>query len=208
MIKTLKQFSLLFVFIFSMISAESKEDQYRLYVTMVDPEFHCFALSNNMVFNIPKKNWETTALPEVGTEVYITPWLRIIQERPSCNEGDFVVRYSQDSMKEPITVWMTKDSEQYGLSCISSEFVCTQPAGWLTPGVYQNVLTLSDGSKWTLDAKVGFTPGDRILMSKIKEEEYRIIDIDRVNVITLGNVYIAYEDTKAKPYVPVEIAQE
>ena len=75
MIKTLKHFFLLFVFMFSMVSAESKEDPYRLYVTMVDPEFHCFALSNNMVFNIPGTNWEIiAALPEVGTEVHVEPY--------------------------------------------------------------------------------------------------------------------------------------
>ena len=33
--------------------------KYRLHVTKVDPEFHCFELSNNLVFVIPQKNWET-----------------------------------------------------------------------------------------------------------------------------------------------------
>jgi hypothetical protein len=61
-----------------MVSAEIKEDKYRLYVTMVDPEFHCFALSNHMICEIPKRHWEKEALPEVGTEVYFYSDIRLI----------------------------------------------------------------------------------------------------------------------------------
>ena len=43
---------------FSVVSAEIKEDPYRLYVTEVDSEFHCFALSNHMVFNILERKLE------------------------------------------------------------------------------------------------------------------------------------------------------
>ena len=110
---------------------------------------------------------------------------------------------------------MAEGSEQYCLSYVSSESVCIQPAGWVARGVYKNVLTLSDGSKWMLekDAKVEFTPGDRIIVSKIREDVYMIIDIDRGIFFDKGNFHSGqtvtfYKYVKAKPYVPVEIAQE
>jgi hypothetical protein len=188
-------------------------EKYRLYVTMVDPEFHCFALSNNMVFNIPKKNWETTSLPEVGTEVSVYPSVIRLEGRSTYNEqGDFMVKYSQESMEKQTRVWMTRDSEQYCLSYVSSESVCTKPAGWVIRGVYQNVLTLSDGSKWILpkDARVKFVPGDRIILSKTQEGDYAIIDIDQSIFVcdeskSLPHAFTWYKYKLAKPYV---IAQE
>ena len=137
MTKTLKHFSLLFVFIFSMVSAEIKEDQYRLYVTMVDPEFHCFALSNHMICYIPKENWETRTLPEVGTEI--------------C----FILTY------------------------VSLEARCTVPAGWFSSAEYHYVMTLSDGSRWIKkDQEKHVRLGDRVIVSKCKENEYRIVSVD------------------------------
>ncbi|HEY5235199.1 MAG TPA: hypothetical protein VIJ14_03375, partial [Rhabdochlamydiaceae bacterium] len=101
----MKRLSLMFMFLLSTVFAETKPDldKYRVYVTEIDPEFHCFALSNHMVFNIPKKNWETDPLPEVGTEVYLKPTIRMLEGRASYKgEGDFVVKFSQDPMKKPV----------------------------------------------------------------------------------------------------------
>jgi hypothetical protein len=206
------------MFLLSTVFAETKTDldKYRLFVAKVDPEFHCFALSNNMVFNIPKKNWKTESLPEVGTEVYLKPTIRMLEGRSSYKEeGDFVVKFSQDPMKKPVTAWMTKDSEQYCLSFVSSESVCTQSAIWITRGVYQNVLVLSDGSKWLMpkDDEVEFTPGDRIMVSKIQEDDYMIIDIDRSMFFcgeetASGKTFMWYKLERTKPYVPVEFAKE
>jgi hypothetical protein len=175
MIKTLKHFSLLFVFIFSMVSAEIKED--RLYVTMVDPEFHCFALSNNMVCNIPQKNWETETLPEVGTEIYFYPFRLSNSE----NEDEIFVGYSQDPLEKIFNVWITPESKQYGVSCISSESICTAPAGYIFSGQYRDVLLLSDGSQWIKEkeGKTGFGPKSRLVVSKQKDGDYLIIDLDK-----------------------------
>src|SRR5579863_8923319 len=133
MTKILKLFSLLFVLIFSMASAEFKEDQYRLYVTMVDPEFHCFSLSNKMVFHIPEKNWETALLPEVGTEIFIEGETRKVSNYLSSEDDKFGIGFSNHPENklwwelEFMPVRMSKGSEEYCLTYVSSEPICTAP---------------------------------------------------------------------------------
>jgi hypothetical protein len=211
MTKTLKYFSLLFVFIFSLVSAEIKEDQYRLNVTMVDPELHCFALSNNMICNTLKKNWETETLPEVGTEVYIKATARIISD--SKNEGEVDVVYSQDPAKRPFGVWITPESKQNGLSFAASESVCTAPAGWIFSEEYRDVILLSDGSQWIKESagKTVFGPGSRVVVSKQKDGGYSIIDLDASSyvckcraskVARKGKISTWHRYERVKPYVP------
>ena len=130
MVTFLKRFSLLFVVFFSIVSAEAKEDleKYRLYVTKIDPEFHCFALSNEMVFNIPKKNWETATLPEVGAEVYILPTIRQVPNRlSSSEEGEFGIKFPKNPNKGVTYVFMSQESEQCCLSLclIGNNMQCT-----------------------------------------------------------------------------------
>ncbi len=211
MIKTLKHFFLLFVFVFSMASAETNEDKYRLYVTMVDPELHCFALSNNMICNTLKKNWETETLPEVGTEVYIKATAKIISD--SKNEGEVDVGYSQDSAKKPFSVWITPESKQNGLLFVASESVCTEPAGWIFSAQYRDALLLSDGSQWIKenDGKTVFGPESRVVVSKQKDGGYSIIDLDKSafsckcmasKAAKNGKILSWHRYERIKPYLP------
>ena len=119
--KTLKQFSLLLVFVFSAVFADSKADleNYRLFVTEVDPEFHCFRLSNKLVFNIPKKDWETETLPEVGTEVQIWPRFINVFNRHPFAEDDFNIVFYKNPDKKLMSVCLPKESEEYCLTSLS-----------------------------------------------------------------------------------------
>lgn len=215
MTKIMKLFFLMLMFVaFDLFGIGDNADleKYRLYVTMVDPEFHCFALSNNLVFHIPKKNWETDCLPSVGSEVYIESLPRIIEGSSYDEQGDFNV-FSSDQ-KKPNPVLLTKDSAQYCLlSYDSFEQICSQPAGWIVRAFYQNILTLSDGSKWVRmydgpDTSINeeFIQGDRIILSKLKDDEYVIINIDRTRFII--SKYEMYRTTVVKPYDLAEIVEK
>jgi len=202
--------------VFSSVFADQKVDleKYRLYVTKVDPEFLCFELSNNLVFNIPKKNWENNTLPEVGTQVHIFPIYRLVRGRSlSIEDGEFAVVYSEDPEKKSI-VWMPKESEQYCLSYVSSEPLCTQPGGWIYTAEYKEVVLLSDGSKWVMveDALSKFKPGDRVIVSRSKEDNYVIVNIDRTIYISKGEVSTKaitfYEARHVNPYRPEEMTKE
>ena len=207
MTKTLKHFFLLFMLVFSTVSAETKEDQYRLYVTMVDPEFHCFALSNNMVFNIPEKNWETQMLPEVGAEVFIVDGFRCIPDPK--HECVLMFGYFQDRAIKPLSAWITPESKQYGLSCVSSETICTAPAGYIFSAQYRDVLLLSDGSQWIKedDTKTVFGPESRLVVSKQTDGVYSITDLNESDYpcrckAKTGRTLTWHRYERVKPYVP------
>lgn len=203
MTKALKLFSLLFLFLVSTVSAdtEAEEDmlfvnqRYRLTVTKVDPEFHCFSLTNKLVCNIPKKNWETDALPEVVDEIFIMPFPRVHDHRSSHVEtGELLVgiRDPQTKLlaKKPITVWISDESE-YQLWFVRSEWHVTEPAsGWLSPAVYTEFMVLSDGYRWVRKQEKAtvFEPGDRIIVGKVSEEKYLLIDLDTISPITTNGV--------------------
>ena len=209
MTKTLKHFSLLFVFIFSMVSAEIKEDQYRLYVTMVDPEFHCFALSNNMICEIPKRHWEKEALPEVGTEVYFYSDIRLITNSED-EYDEFAMGYSQDPSKKLFNVRITPESKHYGLSFVTSACIITAPAGWIRSEQYRDVVQLSDGSQWVKvdDGKTVFGPESRLLVSKQKDGGFSIIDLDvithgcKCRAEKRGRALTWHQYERVKPYNP------
>jgi hypothetical protein len=207
MTKILKYFSLLFVFMFSLVSAEIKEDQYRLYVTDIDPEFHCFALSNNMVFNIPKKMWEKVTLPEVGTEVYVMDGFRCIPEPK--HECVFAFGYSQDGAEKRCYACITPESKKYGLTCVSSKTICTAPAGYIFSAQYRAVLLLSDGSQWIKeeDTKNVFDSESRLIVSKQNDGSYSIIDLDESDypckqMARIGKTLTWHQCDRVKPYVP------
>jgi len=218
--KTLKLFSLLFMFVFSALSADPEMEKdkfrsavfekYQLTVTEVDPEFHCFALSNNMVFNIPKRNWEKETLPEVGTEIHFKPDFRLISHE---KEDEIVIEYSQGPSKKMFSVWITPESKQNGLSCISSECILTAPAGWIFSEEYRDVLLLSDGSRWIKekDGKTVFGPETRLIVSKQKDGGFSIIDLDAsiygCKCRTSGRSLTWHRFERVKPYVP-EITKE
>lgn len=195
MTKMVKLFSLCIVLMFSPVSAEAEtkeerdrlfiEQIYRLTVTKVDPVFHCFSLSNKLICNIPKKHWETDALPEVGDEIFLRPFPRIQGHRISHVEtGELHIEIKDPQTKlftkQPITVWISGESE-YQLCYVRSKWKVTEPAsGWLHPAVYTEFIRLSDGSSWArkLEKATVFEPGDRILVCKINEKEYLLIDLD------------------------------
>jgi hypothetical protein len=134
----MKLFFLMLIFSVSCAFTESKFDpeKYRLYVTEVDPEFHCFALSNGMTCYTIKLDWQLEKLPEVGTEIYLSPW----SNKPKCvssdnsralaiQKGEFYVSYSIAGQKRGHRVWMPREFEQYCLAYISTKSVSTQPVG-------------------------------------------------------------------------------
>ncbi len=181
----MKRFSLLFMLVFSSIFAEAKVDleKYRLYVTKVDAEFHCFALSNNLVFTIPQKQWETETLPELGSEVYVLPAIAILDGHTSFKEEhEFSMIHSENRQKKRIAVWMSEESKQECLSLVSSESVCTEPAGWVFSERYKEVFRLSDGSSWMKEkeGQTVFSSGDRVIVSRLSAEHYLMINIEQV----------------------------
>jgi hypothetical protein len=222
--KTLKLFSLLFMLIFSMVSAdtETEEDKfrswvfekYRLTVTEVDPELHCFKLSNKLVYNIPKKNWETDALPEVGDRVVLTPIIRLHSHRSThIEQGELCADIRGPDGKWPskrkVNVWVSGESE-YQLYFVDVDLVRTD-SGWISD-VYEDVVLLSDRLGWIRKSKepIVFAPGDRIIVSKNSKNEYILIDLDQnfrfetSNGKTFG--MLAYE--VVEPFIPAKITKE
>ncbi len=190
-------------------------EKYRLYVTDIDQEFHCFALSNNMICTIPKRNWETETLPEVGTEVYLKSDIRLMTNPGE--EDEFAVGYSQDPEKKLFSVRIIPESKQYGLSCVSSECILTAPAGWIFSEQYRDVLLLSDGSQWIKDSdgKTVFGPESRLVVSKQKDGGFSIIDLDVISYgckcraeKRSGKTLTWHRYERVKPYTPEEITKE
>lgn len=216
MTKILKLFSLLLMAVFSAVFADSTVDleKYRLTVTEIDPEFHCFRLSNHMIFNIPKKNWEKVELLEVGTEVYLKPIGRKVTSRLSCEEGNLCVCFSKNPKKKCMLVWMPKESEEHCLTYVSSELICTAPSGWFSSQEYRYVMTLSDQSKWVMkrDGESNFRLGERVIVSRGKEDEFYLINIDRTavrkHVYVHNDAFMWQESVIVKPYVPEQITKE
>lgn len=206
MIKMMKLFSLLFVCMFSIVSADIKEDQYRLTVTEVDLDFHCFRLSNHMVFNIPKRMWEKVTVPEVGAEVYVMDGFRCIPDKHECV---FAFGYSQAGAEKRCYACITPESKKYGLSCVSSKTICTAPAGYIFSAEYRAVLLLSDGSQWIKeeDTKTVFDSESRLIVSKQNDGSYSIIDLDESDypckqMARIGKTLTWHRSERVKPYVP------
>lgn len=156
-------------------------EKYCLYVAGVDPQAHAFLLSNDLICNIAEKNLNVDSLPEIGDEVRLVPRLRNAERRHGIfEEGEFEV-VSLKNAKNVARIWVTPGSEKNCLTCVSSGLVSKQPAGWFTPAIYSEVVALSDGSKWILETKglKGFNRGDRIIVTKVDQNRWAFINIDR-----------------------------
>jgi len=206
MTKTLKLLSLLLLVFFSNIFAESKTDfdRYRLYVAKVDPEFHCFALSNGMVCYTVKKRWESETLPEVGAEIYLIPRLRLSRTRQEkVQEGEFYAFFSDQSSKRSLTVWSTPEFLKHCPSYVSAKIECTQPAGWWSYAVHELVIELSDGSKWITNKIPDFDPGSTVLITADHgSDKWFIINLSGARFLEKNRVSMVYYDqVEVRPYL-------
>ncbi len=226
MSKILKLFSLVFVLIFSIVSAdpETGEDKFRsvifekymLTVTEVDPELHCFRLPNRLVCNIPIKDWKTAILPEVGDRVCLIPIGRLHSHRSThIEQGELRadIKGPDGLSKGEVTVWISDESE-YQLYFVGVELVCTQPnSGWVFPNsVYEEIILLSDGSRWTRkrEQESVFTRGDRIIVSHLKENEYLLIDLDNnfsFKEIRAGKNLVVLSNEAVEPFNKLKITK-
>ncbi len=213
MTKALNLFFLLLIFSVSTAFSEFKFDpeKYRLFVTKVDPEFHCFELSNNMVFYSASKCWKCEKLPEVGSEVTLIPTTRNAEDKLSHQEeGEFFAVFHIADQKRHLLVWTLPESEKHCLSFIGTKSVCTQPEGWFSSAVYENVMALSDGSQWTVekDQHLGFTSLDHVIVSKFAKDKWCISDINRTIYIDPNQISSKakahYKYAIVKPYIPIE----
>ena len=187
MIKILKQFSLVFLFFFTRLSAEPNQglDRYLLYVTDVDPDTQSFVLSNNMVFHVAKNNWKTGHLPEIGMEMRFLPLVRKAQRSSIEEVGEFLTVCFFHPQNKKTHVWISKESKEHSLFYVDSELICIEPAGWFSSAIYRAIIELSDGSKWIAetDEKISLIKGDRVILTKIEEDRWAIINIDQVDIV-------------------------
>lgn len=204
MTKTLKLFSLLFVMMFSMVFAESKIDleQYRLFVTKVDPESHCFVLSNELTCCQIKRDWNTKTLPPIGIEIVLTNLVSPSEHKRSNNEaGEFL---ALDDNGGQYNVWVPQESEPYFLTVVMCRSVCTHPAGWIYSATYENMIELSDGSKWTTQMDHAFEEGDRVVVSIDSDfGTWELINLDTVVHAASSNNETYYEKIIASPYLEI-----
>jgi hypothetical protein len=208
--KTLKLISLAFMFVFSTVFTEPKaeQDPHRLYVTKVDPEFHCFVLSNNMMFYSIKNEWKTENLPDVGTEVKLLPAERHPEKKNAImEEGEFKAIYAIGDRKRSLFIWMPPESEQYCFSYVASKQLSVKPAGWFSARVNQEIIELSDGSKWLVEPKeteLGFSPGDHVIVAGVDEARHMLINVNRMfysHINQTDKTLGWYRYAVVKPYV-------
>lgn len=204
MTNTFKWFSLLLLLILKTIIGQPKSDldKYRVYVTDIDPAFHCFALSNQMVCYVARNHWMTDPLPEVGAEIRLAPKKR----NPALTmmeQGEFLAFFSLGILKKLIPVWMTQESYQYFLTYVSTEKIYPKPVGWCSAPI--NVIELSDGSKWITEnkSKLGLVGGDHVLINRIDDHQCWLIDIDRTTIEggSKNAKFVSDNGVVVKPYV-------
>jgi hypothetical protein len=96
------------------------------------------------------------------------------------------------------------------LSYVSTQLVCTQPAGWLFSAVNENVIELSDGSKWISKEVPDFDQGDCAIVTRdIEDDQWYIIDVSRERFWgTDRRLVVFYNRVEVKPYNPEEITKE
>jgi len=159
MTKTLKLFSLLLMFVFSTVFAESDLDKYRLYVTKVDPKLHCFEVSNGMILNTVKKKWHYETLPAVGAEIFLLPFRFNAHKTDARVEGgEFIAAFKGG--RSALLLWMSPGLEQHALT-----FVSAKPVNWFFSTVEEYQIELSDGSKWTSKISANFDKGDPVIVT-------------------------------------------
>ena len=206
MTKTLKLLSLLFIFICSMTFALSAEDdavnQYRMYVTKVDPEFHCFALSNGMVCNTVKQEWMKEKLPEVGDEIFLIPLIRSsLSFEEKTERGEFLAF----SEKTGLSVWVSPESRQNCPSYVSIKLENSPSPEGLLP-VKLKVIKLSDGSKWLSEKVPPFDLGVTVVVTASRESgKWFLTDLSRDCFLgTDRALRVFYNQVEVQPYRSVE----
>ncbi|HEX4840012.1 MAG TPA: hypothetical protein VFU89_06185 [Rhabdochlamydiaceae bacterium] len=202
--KTLKFFSLLFAVVFVPLAAESATDEnqflsmvkekYRLTVTEVDPEHHCFKLSNKLICNLTKRRLKADALPVVGDVVMLYPMPRSYDRRLShIEQGELAVFIKdKDGMldKQIINVWISGEDE-YPVFLLTA--VPINPEGG--SDTEHAVFRLSDGSMWVRKSKgpTVFAREDRIIISHVMGAEFFLTNIDKNALLNLSGGKIAVE---------------
>jgi len=199
MSKTAKFFSLLLIVVFAALSADpgatedqflaEKQERYRLTVTEVDPEHHCFKLSNKLICNLLPKNWETDPLPAVGDEVFLKTIAAVYNRRWTIPEqGEVAVLMGGSdtvTAKQKIDVWISGESEYslFFLGIVTSSDLIKQTSGLTkeTSDSNKEILTLTDGSRWIKKHEKSLnnlSEGDRVIVSRFRGDEYRLISLD------------------------------
>jgi len=200
--KSLKLFSFVLLLIFSVAFGESRVnlEKYRLYVTKVDPESHCFVLSNGITCCQIKRDWNRKTLPSVGIEIILTNLVSPSEDkRSNQEEGEFL---ALDDNGGQFFVWVPQESEKYFLTVVMCRSVCTHPGGWVYSATYENMIELSDGSKWTTQMDHAFAEGDRVVVSTdIDFDTWELINLDTVVHAASSKNETYYEKITASPYL-------
>ncbi len=182
----LKLFLMIFFLICFPLFAEAdlNLNKYRMYVTAVDEDAHCFAVSNGLIFHLIKKHWTVKKLPEIGVEIKLIPmgWFPEVKSS-NIEEGEFIVLFDNETAKnQRVLAWLSPDSEFQYISYVSTQNVCVEPAGWFSMGEFENIIELSDGSKWIqgpLDPLLN--KEDRIIISpEPGSENWLLINLNRL----------------------------
>ena len=199
--------SFLFVLVFSSVFADVELEKYRLYVTRVDPEFHCFELSNNFILNTGKRGWGSEKLPDEGTEIYLMPTVRSSRSQEErIRDGEFYAFYYQDDKEVKLNaVWISPESKQDCLSYVSTQLECTQPAGWFFSAVYENVIELSDGSRWICNKAPNFNKGDHVVLSVSFSDSNKwfMYNVDKDFYFATDKFSVTMnEGVRVQPYTP------
>ena len=214
--KMLKFFSLFFMVVFAPLVAESAtdenqflskmEEKYRLTVTEVDAEHHCFKLSNKLICNLTKGRLKIDALPVVGDVVRLFPTLRSYDRRLShIEQGELTVFIKSEDViptKSIINVWISGEDEY---PVVLSRIESINPGG--ESGADQGVFMLSDGSMWIRKSKepTVFAPGDRIIICFVDHSEFLLINMDKNKLLNFsgGKTAVQFADEIVVPFIRV-----
>lgn len=207
---TLKLFSIMFFLIFSSVFAEAEVnlDKYRLFVTSVDEEAHSFTVSNGLILYLAKNQWTSQKLPDIDNEIQLFP-LPWFSEKKEANveEGELIVFFDSKEIKNRMVfAWISPGSAPSGLSYVSTQIVCVEPAGWFSAGKFENIIELSDGSKWIqgpLDPLL--SKEDYVILSPdLDSKDWLLINLNRIVYFQSHNVALKtlaiYRYTKVRPY--------
>ncbi|HEX4839225.1 MAG TPA: hypothetical protein VFU89_02145 [Rhabdochlamydiaceae bacterium] len=199
--KMLKFFSLFFMVVFVSLAAESATDEnqflstvkekYQLTVTEVDPEHHCFKLSNKLICNLTKRRLKADALPVVGDVIRLCPMSRSCDRRLShIEQGELTVFIKSEDViptKSIIGVWISGEDEY---PMVLHDVVRINSGG--ESGADQELVILSDRSGWIRKSKepTVFAPGDRIIISTVRgvdDPEFLLINMDKNALLKLND---------------------
>lgn len=188
--------------------ADINLNKYRMYVTAIDEDTHCFAVSNGLIFHLVKKHWASKNLPEIGVEIKLIPmgWFPEVKSS-NIEEGEFIVLFDNETAKnQRVLAWLSPDSEFQDISYVSTQNVCVEPAGWFSMGKFENVIELSDGSKWirgSLDPLLN--KEDRMILSpEPGSENWLLINLNRLiyfdSQVARLKTFSMYRFAQIKPY--------